>query len=251
MPWCKSCGESNFWRNGKNEAGQQIRKCRKCGFRFVWTSDLPDRKFFSCVINFAVELYTSVIGISYRKVAVVMKKLGFKMSHQAVKDWVSQDKTKNFVDDKVDNAQTWHCDETHIKIKGVGHWLWVIYCRETGQVLGWHISLTRLLKDAIIVFQKAKKAVNGKRPEKIITDGLWQYNVAIKKVIGWHWMEQKRKYIIDSGIGKNSFVERVNKEIKRRTKWFGSFQAIEGANSFFKLFFNNFNKRRALAPNTG
>ncbi len=77
------------------------------------------------------------------------------------------------------------------------------------------------------------------------------YGTAIKKVMGWHWTEQKKRHVIDSGIGKNSFVERVNKEVKRRIKWFGSFQSEDGTNAFFQLFFRNFNKRTALAPNTG
>jgi transposase-like protein len=86
------------------------------------------------------------------------------------------------------------------------------------------------------------------RPEKIITDGLWQYPVAIKKEIGWSWREQKIRHEIHSGIGKNALVERVNKEVKRRFNWFGTFQAVEGANAFFGLFFYHFNKNY---PNTG
>ena len=62
-----------------------------------------------------------------------------------------------------------------------------------------------------------------------ITDGLWQYVAAIKKEIGWNWREQKKRHIITSGIGLNAILERVNREIKRRYKWFGSFQAIETA----------------------
>jgi len=202
------------------------------------------------VINFAVEMYTTCVGISLRTVAKVITKLGFPVSHQGIRSWVLQDKTPGFVDDKVDNAKTWHSDETYFKIKGVGHWLWVVYCAETKQVLAWYISKTHLLKDAIAVLQKAKQQVQI-RPERIITDGLWQYPVAIKKTIGWNWREQKQKHIIDSGIGKNATIERVNREIKRRIKWFGTFQAMNGAEAFFKLFFSNMNKRTAIARNTG
>lgn len=252
VPWCKSCGAENFYKDGKSELGKQLYKCKKCSFRFVWCSDLPNKHFFSTVISFAVEMYTSAIGISLRTLAQVISKLGFKVSHSAIREWVLQDKTCHFVDDKVDNAKTWHCDETYIKIKGVGYWLWIVYCKETKQVLAWHLSQTHLLKDAMAVLQKAKQRVNGRRPEKIVTDGLWQYNVAIYKVMGWNWKEHKVRYVKDSGIGKNSFVERVNKEVKRRFKWFGTFQALQSAEAFFKLFFNNYNRRTALArANTG
>jgi transposase-like protein len=250
VPWCKSCGSSSFYRDGKNSDKKQLYKCKKCGFRFVWCSDLPNRRFFSNVIDFAVELYTSLIGISLRFVKSVMSKLGVKVSHEAIRQWITQDKTNHFVDDKVDNAQTWHCDETYFHIKGKGFWLWIVYCKETRQVLAWHISKTHLLKDARAVLRMAKQRIS-KRPEKIISDGLWQYNVAIYKEMGWPWQEHKEKYLIDSGIGKNAFIERVNKEVKRRVRWFGSFQAFNGAESFFKLFFSNFNKRTAKARNTG
>ena len=250
VPWCKSCGASNFYRDGKNSQGKQLYRCKRCGFRFVWTSDLPKGRFFSNVISFAMEMYTSLVGISLRTLAYVLGKLGFPVSHETVRQWVLQNETPHFVDDKVDNAQTWNCDETYIKIKGVGHWLWIAYCKETRQVLGWHISKTRLLKDAIAILRKARARVT-KRPETIVTDGLWQYGTAIKKIMGWHWRVQQKRHIFDSGIGKNSFVERVNREVKRRTKWFSSFQAEHGAGAFFQLFFHNFNRRTALARNTG
>ena len=68
VPWCKSCGKSSFWKDGKTGYGQQMYKCRNCGFRFVWTSDLPRRNFFSNVIMFATELYGKV-GISLRTIS--------------------------------------------------------------------------------------------------------------------------------------------------------------------------------------
>lgn len=200
--------------------------------------------------SFAVDLYTS-IGVSLRTLATILGTLGFTVSHTTIRLWVLQSNTPHFVDDKADNARTWHCDETYIKIKGVGHWLWLVYCAETKQVLAWRISQTHLLNDAIAVLQKAKQRVNGARPEKIVTDGLWQYNVAIRKVMGWHWTEHKQRYIKDSGIGKNSLVERVNREVKRRIKWFSTFQTLPGAEAFFNLFFNHFNRRTALARTTG
>lgn len=252
VPWCKSCGASSFYRDGKNCQGKQLYKCKACSFRFVWCSDLPNKRFFSNVVSFAVDMYTSAIGISLRTLTKVLKKLGFKVSHSAIRLWVLQDKNPHFIDDKVNNAQTWHCDETYIKIKGKGFWLWVVYCAETKQVLSWHISETRLYKDALHVLQLAKQKVNGKRPEKVVTDGLWQYNLAVYKVMGWNWREHKARYIKDSGIGKNAVIERVNKEIKRRTKWFSTFQAQHSAECFFKLFFSNFNRRTAQArDNTG
>jgi transposase-like protein len=77
----------------------------------------------------------------------------------------------------------------------------------------------------------------GTRPAEIITDGLWQYQGATRKVFGWRFV----KHTIDSGIGKNARIERINREIRRRTKWFTTFQSIGGLKAFFNLFFYHYN----------
>ncbi len=69
----------------------------------------------------------------------------------------------------------WHADEKYIKIKG--YWLWIAH--DKCQVLAWHISKKRI-PDARKVLREAMR-VAGKRPEKIITDGLQAYAYAIKK----------------------------------------------------------------------
>ena len=248
VPWCKKCSAENFYKDGKNSQGKQLYKCKKCGFRFIWTSDLSKRHFFSNVISFAVDLY-STVGISLRTLANRMKKyFNIKISHECIRQWVLVAKKLIITDDKPKATKTWHVDETYIKIKGKGFWLWVVFCKESKQVIAWHISKKRLLKEARAVFKKAMIVSKGIRPNKIITDGLWQYPAAIKKEIGWRWNIQKKKHEVHSGIGKNALVERVNKEIKRRIKWFKSFQALEGANAFFGLFFYHFNINY---PNTG
>jgi len=244
VPWCKRCGAQNFYKDGKNNQEKQLFKCKECGLRFIWTSDLPRRNFFSNIIAFATDLY-STVGISLRTLSKRLKKyFGIIISHEGIRQWVLSAKNLLIHDDNPVSTKTWHVDETYIKIKGKGFWLWIVYCRESKQVIAWHISKTRLLKDAREVLRKAMNQSQGVRPKKIITDGLWQYPVAIKKEIGWNWREQKERYLIDSGIGSNAILEKVNREVKRRFKWFGTFQCIEGANAFFGLFFYHFNKNK-------
>lgn len=251
VPWCKKCGAEKFHKDGKTKHGKQLYECVKCGFRFVWNSDLPRRNFFSNVISFAVELYTTA-GISLRKIARDLKNyFGIIVSHECVRKWVLAAKGLIIKDDKPIPTRTWHIDETYFKIKGEGFWLWIVYCKESRNVIAWNISQTHLLKDAKEVLTKAMKQSEWIQPDKIITDGLWQYPVAIKKIVGWCWREQKERHVIDSGIGKNAPIEEVNREVKRRFKWFSTFQSLEGANAFFGLFFYHMNKRRFDYPNTG
>lgn len=166
VPWCKRCGAGNFYKDGKNSQGKQLYKCKKCGFRFVWSSDLPNRRFFSNVISFAVDLYTTV-GISLRTLAKRMKKyFQINISHECIRKWVLTTKKDIVLDDNPIATETWHADETYIKIKGKGFWLWVVFCKESKQVIAWHISKTRLLKDARAVFKKAMITSKAIRPKK-------------------------------------------------------------------------------------
>ena len=242
LPWCKRCGAEHFYRKGKTKQGLQKYQCRNCGFRFVWTSDLPNRRFFSSVMSFAVELYTSLsIGPSLQGVKNILKKaFNIDVSREAIRQWVFASK-KDVSRRKSIESTNWHADETYIKIKGVGHWLWIVYCRDKSYVLSWHISRMRTHKDALKVFKKAL-SIAGTRPETITTDGLYQYQSAIKKAIGWNWRAQKKKHIISSGIGKNAIIERLNREVKRRLKWFSTFQTLSSALAFFGLWFYHYNQ---------
>lgn len=239
VPWCKKCGARKLHKDGKSE-GKQRFECGVCGFRCVWSSDLPKRNFFSNVISFAVEMYIEV-GISLRKLARKLKKFfKIKVSYETIRQWVKvceQPISRR----EIAVPTQWHVDETYIKISGIGHWLWLVYCKDFGEILAWHISKDRTFEDAKFLLSSALQ-VAGARPETITSDGLWQYPAAIKKTIGWNWREQKQRHIIDSGIGKNAPIERVNREVKRRIKWFSTFQSLEGAKAFFALWCYHFNQ---------
>ena len=85
VPLCKKCGAEKLYRSGKHNNGEQLYKCKGCGFRFVWTSDFPRRNFFSNVISFAVEMY-STSGISLRELAKKMfKSFGIRVSHEGIR----------------------------------------------------------------------------------------------------------------------------------------------------------------------
>lgn len=243
VPFCKKCGCQNFSQDGKNKRGMQRYECKKCGFRFVWTSDLPRRRCFSNIMSFAVELYTDLRkAISLKGVAEVLEKIfNVHISYEAIRQWILASH-KPLKRREQAYQTTWHADETYIKIKGKGYWLWIV--SDKLGVLAWHISKKRTIKHAKTVMYRAL-IVAGVRPLRIITDGLKQYSAAIKNVIGWNWRVQKENHIVDSGIGKNAFIERLNREIKRRLKWFSTFQSMKGAVAFFGLWFYHFNKRRS------
>jgi hypothetical protein len=115
-PFCKRCGAGLYKMDGKTKDGKQIRKCRRCGFRFVWTSDLPRRNFFSNVISFAAEVY-STVGISLRRLSEMLKKyFNIKISYEGIRKWILAAKNFLFTDDNIIPTKTWHADETYIKM---------------------------------------------------------------------------------------------------------------------------------------
>jgi len=241
LPWCKKCSGEHFYRNGKNKKGIQRYKCRRCGYQFIWTSDLPRYNNFSNVISFACEVYASKgVAGSLRGVAkIIFKALGITISYESIRQWILKSK-KEISRRELNVPTTWHVDETYIKIKGKGYWLWIVRCRKTKQVLAWHISKRRPINDAKKVLSDALRIATIV-PKRIITDGLHAYKTAIYKVMKWNYQEHKKRHIVDSGIGQNWFIERLNREIKRRTKWFSTFQSLEGAKAFFSIWFQNWN----------
>lgn len=246
VPVCKRCGGQNFYRNGKGKKGDRRLRCRTCNFRFVWTSDLPRRRFFSSVVSFAIELYTdlkkafSLAGI----VEILRRVFNVIVSREGVRQWVLT-ANKQISPREMRVPTTWHVDETYIKIKGEGFWLWIVY--DKIGVLSWHISKKRKIIEARKVL-RAAMLIAGVQPKRIITDGLGQYVYAIKKEIGWNYRIQKKNHVVSSGVGRNWFIERLNKEIKRRLSWFGSFQSLTGASAFFALWFYHLNKRKTTHP---
>jgi transposase-like protein len=195
-------------------------------------------------MSFAVEIYTSLrMANSLQGVTDILKKaFNIQVSRETIRQWVLDSKVMVLRRENI--STTWHADETYIKIKGKGYWLWVVFCEDTKQVLAWHISKKRFFKDARYVLQKALDFA-GVKPEKMITDGLYAYAAAVKKVMGWNWRIFKDKYNIESGIGKNAIIERLNREIKRRIKWFSTFQSMRGALAFFGLWFYHYNLIKA------
>lgn len=237
VPNCKKCGSDRLRKDGKYKQYQQY-KCKDCNFRFSFTSDLPKRRFHSLIIDFAVNLYITT-GISLRKLAKkIVKFFKTKISYRTIHNWI-----KAFPhDDKIckEVGKMWHADETSIRIIGRVNWLWMVIDRQTMSILSWRLSKTRALEDAKAVMLEAREKYGN--PEKITTDGLLEYIKAIKKVFGWRDKIHHRK--IAAAFGPNSVIERLNREIKRRVKWFGTFQSFEDAEIFLEQWINNYNTEK-------
>jgi len=78
-------------------------------------------------------------------------------------------------------GDTWHIDDTVVKISGQPRYLWNVIDGETKILLASILTKGRSAEEAEIVLREAIKNAAIK-PEEIITDGLKSYQLAIKKV---------------------------------------------------------------------
>jgi transposase-like protein len=189
------------------------------------------------LIDFAVDLYVR-IGASLRIIAQkIWKFFKTKVSHETIRQWVKDIKIPS---PEIASSGVWSVDETTIRIKKQWYWLWIVMDYQSRQIISWHLSKDRMITDARTVIQKAKQKMN--KPSVIYTDGLWSYQKAIKKEYGWRQNPHKRT--MNAAFGPNSRIERLNREVKRRVKWFSTFQSLDGAKTFIEQWINQYNTEK-------
>ena len=238
-PHCKRCGSHSIVKDGWYRKRQRIHRyrCKRCGLRFV-IGDLPNYRFPTNVITFAVRLYSET-GISLRTVARKVKELFcIAVSHMSVLRWVKKCAALPLPVPQPKKGAVWHADETFVRCHKEFFRIWVVMDRETRAALSWRVSKERDFSVAVPLLRDAVKAA-GMRPREIVTDGLWVYSRAVKKVLGYRFV----KHTVSSGIGRNAVLERLNKEIKRRVKWFKTFHSVENIQLFMNLWFYHYNQR--------
>jgi transposase-like protein/predicted RNA-binding Zn-ribbon protein involved in translation (DUF1610 family) len=240
--YCKKCGSKRIVWNGRYRKHHHQYMCKRCGSQGVFAgSYLFKMRKPAQAVGFAVELYASG-GISYYTIArLLLQYFNVKVSHTAIFQWVQKGAQSPWIP-KLEPAVSpkWHVDETLVRVNKEWMYLIVVWCPRNKLVLSWHLSRDRSCEDIVDVLHKAVDNA-GFRPAEIVTDGWHAYEWAVKKVFGWRCV----KHTVESGLGHNNPVERQNREIKRRVKWFSSFRTLEAAENFFTVFFfvRNFRKQ--------
>ena len=135
------------------------------------------------------------------------------------------------------STRFWCVDETMVRVNGKYIWLWVVLDPESKVVIAWHLSKVRTLSDAVTVLRKAFEKT-ASVPWQIITDNLPHYRRAIVKVF---YRKNMPEHFVARTVKRNNYIERLFREVKRRTKWFSAFRAYSSAAEFFKVFFYCYN----------
>ena len=119
-----------------------------------------------------------------------------------------------------EGSNTQRADELYVKVKGNMKYLYAMMDDETRFWVAQEVADTKYTHDARLLFQKAK-AVAGKRPMTLITDGAANYAYAVRKEF-YPNLERKTEHIrqitLRGTVHNNNKTERMNGEVRDREK---------------------------------
>ena len=181
---CKHCDSVNITKKGfrkfKKDTVQQF-KCQDCGRRFVHNLGFELKRATPEQITTAVDLMFS--GLSSRKTAASLKMTGVKTSHVTVQNWAAEyaKLMEKFMDSITPQVgEKWRTDEIYLRIRGNLRYLFAMLDNDTRYWLAKMVAEHKGNDDVAPMFAKAK-AVAGKVPEKLVSDGAANFGHAHKK----------------------------------------------------------------------
>ncbi len=217
---CKFCHSSDITRYGVKN-GKQVYFCKSCNRRFVNNIDFENMKYNPKIIALTLDLYFK--GISLRKISHHLKQFyNLNISHKSVYNWI--EKYVGIMNEYVNSIQpdiggVWHTDEMMVKVDGSWEYLWNVIDESTRFQLASIVSKERHVRDARMVFQKAKKNAGGRKPKYLVTDGLLAYREAVNKEFNTN--HGNIEHLWNVGIQhhpNNNHVERLHGTIRQREK---------------------------------
>jgi len=217
---CKFCHSPHIIMYGKKN-GKQNYMCKDCNRKFVYNADFEDMKYSPKVIALTLDLYFK--GVSLRKISHHLKEFyNLNISYKSVYNWI--DKYVGLMNEYVNTIQpeigeVWHTDEMMVNIGGSWEYLWNVMDEKTRFQLASVVSTERRVRDARMVFQKAKKNAGGRKPKFIVTDGLPAYRHAINKEFTTN--TDQTEHLWNVGLQhhpNNNHVERLHGSIRQREK---------------------------------
>ncbi len=155
---CKFCHSTEVTKYGMKNS-KQVYFCKTCNRRFVNNIDFENMKYNPKIIALTLDLYFK--GISLRKICQHLKQFyDLNICHKSVYNWI--EKYVGIMNEYVNEIQpdigdVWHTDEMMVKIDGSWEYLWNVMDENTRFQLASVVSKERHVRDARMVFQKAKK----------------------------------------------------------------------------------------------
>jgi len=217
---CKFCNSTKVIKYGKKN-GKQNYYCKSCNRKFVNNIYFENMKYSPKIIALTLDLYFK--GVSLRKISHHLKEFySLNICYKSVYNWI--EKYVSIMNEYVNNIQpdigeVWHTDEMMVNIGGNWEYLWNIMDKRTRFQLASVVSKERYIKDARMVFQRAKKNCGGRKPKYVVTDGLQAYKRAVKKEFVTNTHETEHLWNVGlQHHPNNNHVERLHGNIRDREK---------------------------------
>lgn len=217
---CKFCNSTEIIKYGKKN-GKQNYYCKSCKRKFVDNVDFENMKYNPKTIALTLDLYFR--GLSLRKISQHLKEFySLGITHMTIYNWI--EKYIGIMNEYVSNIQPdigeiWHTDEMMVNIGGSWEYLWNVMDERTRFRLASVVSKERYIRDARMVFNRAKKNCIGRKPKYIVTDGLQAYKRAVKKEFITNTHETEHLWNVGlQHHPNNNHVERLHGNIRDREK---------------------------------
>ena len=124
-------------------------------------------------------------------------------------------------------GRSWYCDETYLKVRGRGVYLYRAIDRNGNLV---EVLLSeRQDQAAAEAFFRSARAVTGSVPDRVTTDGHSSYPKAIKAEVGQAVRNRRRRYL-------NNHLEQDHRGIKQRAHPMCGFKRFVSAARFYRVY---------------
>jgi len=250
---CRFCGSWIVWKYGKNRNGVQRYKCTRCEKVFLDTDALPHGRVDVRQVSDVLGQYFG--GMPYKEIRRQYKQQhGDDLSRSSFHRWVTRysaiarDEVKNHPP-KV--GDTWYADECVLNVGGKKAWCFDVIDGDTRYLLATHLTYGRKISDAKKLFEKAK-AVCGKAPKVILSDGLKSYIDGIELVFGADTKHVQSKPFKTDGTSTNK-IERWHSTLRSRENVFRGLKSLPTAQALidsYCIHYNYFRPHESLDNKT-
>jgi transposase-like protein len=243
IDFCKYCHSPNIIKKGVYD-GIQYYYCKDCKHKFTEKNTWPRMKHDKDLVNYVLTYYFN--GMSLRNICSTIEDLRYTdISRMTCWRWIVKYSklAHNYVKDmKPIVGDTWIADETVVKVGGRNLYFWDIIDEDTRYLLASHLSTTRSVRDATVLFRDAYEHA-GKKPSIVITDRYGAYPRAFKKVFRTIYSDSPVHYESEGFTFQwnTNLIERFHGTLKQRTKVMRGFKNKRTANTILHGFVIHYN----------
>ena len=168
---------------------------------------------------------------SLRDLAEMFLERGVVFTHEAVREW--ETKLAPVLSETLRKQRrgkvgcSWYCDETYLKVKGRGVYLYRAIDRD-GNLVDVLLS-ERQDQAAAEAFFRSARTVSGRVPDRVTTDGHSSYPGAIRAELGEAVTHRTNRYL-------NNHLEQDHRGVKQRTRPMGGFKHFVSAERFCRVY---------------